>query len=101
MITEPDKQISKIRNAGAIFIGEHSHEVMGDYVAGPSHVMPTSGTAKFNSGLNVNTFLKFSPVVKIGKDNSQILSSVAARIAKAEGLNGHAEAAEIRNEIDF
>ena len=101
MITEPDKQISKIRNAGAIFIGEHSHEVMGDYVAGPSHVMPTSGTAKFNSGLNVNTFLKFSPVVKIDKDNSQILSSVAARIAKAEGLNGHAEAAEIRNEIDF
>ena len=101
MITEPDKQISKIRNAGAIFIGEHSHEVMGDYVAGPSHVMPTSGTAKFNSGLNVNTFLKFSPVVKINKANSQILSSVAARIAKAEGLNGHAEAAEIRNEIDF
>ena len=101
MITEPDKQISKIRNAGAIFIGEHSHEVMGDYVAGPSHVMPTSGTAKFNSGLNVNTFLKFSPVVKIDKDNSLILSSVAARIAKAEGLNGHAEAAEIRNEIDF
>ena len=101
MITEPNKQISKIRNAGAIFIGEHSHEVMGDYVAGPSHVMPTSGTAKFNSGLNVNTFLKFSPVVKINKANSQILSSVAATIAKAEGLNGHAEAAEIRNEINF
>jgi histidinol dehydrogenase len=101
MITEPNNHISKIRNAGAIFIGEHSHEVMGDYVAGPSHVMPTSGTAKFNSGLNVNTFLKFSPVVKINKVNSQILSSVAATIAKAEGLNGHAEAAEIRNEIDF
>ena len=101
MIAEPNRHINKIRNAGAIFIGEHSHEVMGDYVAGPSHVMPTSGTAKFNSGLNVNTFLKFSPVVKINKVNSKILSNVAATIAKAEGLNGHAEAAEIRNEIDF
>ena len=101
MIAEPNRHINKIRNAGAIFIGEHSHEVMGDYVAGPSHVMPTSGTAKFNSGLNVNTFLKFSPVVKINKANSKILSNVAATIAKAEGLNGHAEAAEIRNEIDF
>ena len=101
MIAEPNRHINKIRNAGAIFIGEHSHEVMGDYVAGPSHVMPTSGTAKFNSGLNVNTFLKFSPVVKINKSNSKILSNVAATIAKAEGLNGHAEAAEIRNEIDF
>ena len=101
MIAEPNKYINKIRNAGAIFIGEHSHEVMGDYVAGPSHVMPTSGTAKFNSGLNVNTFLKFSPVVKINKSNSKILSNVAATIAKAEGLDGHAEAAEIRNEIDF
>ena len=101
MIAEPNRHINKIRNAGAIFIGEHSHEVMGDYVAGPSHVMPTSGTAKFNSGLNVNTFLKFSPVVKINKANSKILSNVAATIAKAEGLDGHAEAAEIRNEIDF
>ena len=101
MIAEPNRHINKIRNAGAIFIGEHSHEVMGDYVAGPSHVMPTSGTAKFNSGLNVNTFLKFSPVVKINKSNSKILSNVAATIAKAEGLDGHAEAAEIRNEIDF
>ena len=101
MIAEPNRHINKIRNAGAIFIGEHSNEVMGDYVAGPSHVMPTSGTAKFNSGLNVNTFLKFSPVVKINKANSKILSNVAATIAKAEGLDGHAEAAEIRNEIDF
>ncbi len=101
MIAEPNRHINKIRNAGAIFIGEHSHEVMGDYVAGPSHVMPTSGTAKFNSGLNINTFLKFSPVVKINKANSKILSNVAATIAKAEGLDGHAEAAEIRNEIDF
>jgi len=100
MISEPTKHIEKIRNAGAIFIGDHSHEVMGDYVAGPSHVMPTSGTAKFNSGLNVNTFLKFSPVVKINKSTSRTLSSVAAAIAKAEGLTGHAEAAEIRNEID-
>ena len=82
-------------------MGEHSHEVMGDYVAGPSHVMPTSGTAKFNSGLNVNTFLKFSPVVQIKKSNSQSLASVAATIAMAEGLTGHAEAAEIRNEIEF
>ena len=101
MVNKPNQHINKIKNAGAIFIGEHSHEVMGDYVAGPSHVMPTSGTAKFNSGLNVNTFLKFSPVVKIDKAKSQILSTIAAEIAKAEGLSGHAEAAEIRNEINF
>ena len=101
MVKTPSVHLEKIRNAGAIFLGEHSHEVMGDYVAGPSHVMPTSGTAKFNSGLNVNTFLKFSPVVQIKKSNSQSLASVAATIAMAEGLTGHAEAAEIRNEIEF
>ena len=88
-----------MRNAGALFIGEFSHEVLGDYVAGPSHVMPTSGAARFNSGVGVQSFLKTIPIIALEPDESLALSQTAAVIARAEGLTAHAEAAEIRLEL--
>ena len=98
-VKNPYDKAKYIKNAGAIFLGEFSHEVIGDYVAGPSHVMPTGGTARFSSGINVNSFLKISPLVGVGKDVARKLSSAASVIARAEGLTAHAEAAEVRDEI--
>ena len=99
MITNPWSHVGKIRNAGAVFLGDFSHEVLGDYVAGPSHVMPTAGTARFNSGIGVHSFVKVSPVVALSDVTSKEISEVASRIARAEGLTAHAEAAEIREEL--
>ena len=98
-VEDPWRWVGKIRNAGALFMGEFSHEVLGDYVAGPSHVMPTSGSARFNSGVGVHTFLKTIPVIAIDDAQSAALSESAAVIARAEGLTAHAEAAEIRREL--
>jgi len=87
-----------IRNAGGIFIGDSSPEVLGDYVAGPSHVMPTGGSARFNSPLNVNDFLKTTSVVALVEDDLDTLGPAASKIARSEGLTAHARAAEIRYE---
>lgn len=86
----------KICNAGGIFIGEASPEVVGDYVAGPSHVMPTGGTARFSSPLTVEDFLKVTSVVGIDKETFEKIGRSAAVIARAEGLTAHARAAELR-----
>jgi histidinol dehydrogenase len=99
MMENPWTHIGKVRNAGAVFVGEFSHEVLGDYVAGPSHVMPTAGTARFNSGLGVHSFIKVSPVIALSNDTSSEIAQAASRIARAEGLTAHAEAAEIREEL--
>ncbi len=101
MIRNPKESLNKISNAGAIFLGDFSHEVLGDYIAGPSHVMPTGGTARFASGLNVRSFLKVSPVVGLGKNTALKLGKIASTLGRAEGLTGHAEAAEIREELDI
>ena len=98
-VRDPWSWVGKIRNAGAVFMGEFSHEVLGDYVAGPSHVMPTSGTARFNSGVGVHKFLKTIPIIALDDAESVALSRAAAIIARAEGLTAHAEAAEIRQEL--
>lgn len=98
-VRAPWSWVGKIKNAGAVFLGEFSHEVLGDYVAGPSHVMPTSGTARFNSGVGVHKFLKTIPVIALDDAESMELSQTAAIIARAEGLTAHAEAAEIRQEL--
>ena len=87
-----------VRNAGGIFIGDSSPEVLGDYVAGPSHVMPTGGSARFNSPLNVNDFLKITSVVALVDDDLDTLGPAASKIARSEGLTAHARAAEIRLE---
>ena len=98
-IREPWSHVERVRNAGIVFLGEHSHEVLGDYVAGPSHVMPTGGTARFSSGIGVRSFLKFSPVVGLDRKTSAALTEAASILGRAEGLTGHAEAAEIRDEL--
>jgi histidinol dehydrogenase len=86
----------KMRNAGGIFIGEDSPEVVGDYVAGPSHVMPTGGTARFGSPLTVDDFLKVTSVIAIDSKALRAIGPAAANIAKAEGLDAHARAVKIR-----
>ena len=95
-ITDPGPYISLVRNAGGLFAGEYSAEVMGDYVAGPSHVMPTGGTARFASALNVRHFLRFTPVVDLDSAGFMEIAKQAAVLARTEGLHGHANAAELR-----
>ena len=95
---DPDALIAKIPNAGGLFVGERSFEVLGDYVAGPSHVMPTSGTARFASPLNVADFVKISSIIRLDDETSRELSQAAALIAEAEQLTAHANAAYRRLE---
>jgi histidinol dehydrogenase len=85
-----------VRNAGGVFIGDGSPEAIGDYTAGPSHVMPTGGAARFASPLSVQDFLKFSTVIDLSDDSVYELGPVGATIARAEGLVGHARAIEER-----
>ena len=98
LINNPSTWVEKVSNAGGIFLGEYSPEVMGDYVAGPSHIMPTGGTARFNSYLGVHQFLKPVPIVKLNKTDFLDLGIAASTIAKAEGLSGHASAVDKRLE---
>jgi len=99
MVQDAWEHLGRVRNAGAVFIGDFSHEVLGDYVAGPSHVMPTAGTARFNSGLGVHSFVKVSPVVALSQETSAAISRAASVLGRTEGLTAHAEAAEIREEL--
>ncbi len=96
LVEEPYKILADVKNAGGIFLGEGSFEVIGDYVAGPSHVMPTGGTARFSSPLNVNDFLKITSVVALDEEALGRVGEAAAVLARAEGLTAHAEAAEAR-----
>tara|TARA_B100001113_G_scaffold59229_1_gene44741 strand:+ start:254 stop:1543 length:1290 start_codon:yes stop_codon:yes gene_type:complete len=86
----------KIVNAGAIFIGENSPEVFGDYCAGPNHVLPTNGTAKYASPLGVYDFLKRSSIMKISKKHAKELSNIASSLADCEGLYAHSQSAKFR-----
>ena len=95
-VAEPRVLMAKINNAGGFFLGDHSFEVLGDYVAGPSHIMPTSQTARFNSPLNVFNFVKISSVVELDPQTGSTLSQTAAEIARAESLTAHAAAADFR-----
>ena len=93
---EPERLVSKIRNAGGIFVGERSPEVLGDYVAGPSHVMPTGGSARFASPLSVFDFLKITSTIALTDGDLYTLGPAAARLARAEGLTAHARSIELR-----
>lgn len=95
-VTNAESYLPAIRYAGGIFLGEFSAEVMADYVAGPSHVMPTGGTARFASALSVRNFLRFSPFLNLSEDAFMELASDAAELARAEGLDAHAAAADRR-----
>jgi histidinol dehydrogenase len=92
-VRDPWSWVEKIQNAGGVFIGEHSFEVLGDYLAGPSHVMPTGGSARFASPLNVWDFVKIVSLVALDKGTAESLGPVAATIAGAECLDAHANAA--------
>ena len=94
---DAEKYLDKIESAGCVFIGENSGEVLGDYDAGPSHALPTGGTARFSSPLSVTDFVKYMNVVAIkDKDLCRKLWGAAAVIARVEGLEGHARAADKR-----
>lgn len=92
----PQVWSDSLRNAGGLFYGERSFEVLGDYVAGPSHTMPTGGTARFASPLNVLDFVRITSIIDLDEDTVAVLAPVAARLARAEGLTAHASAAEKR-----
>lgn len=93
-IDEPEAFAKQVRNAGAIFLGRHTPEAMGDYLAGPSHVLPTSGAAKFSSGLSVFDFLNRTSI--IGANTNKDLIEAAATLADAEGLPAHALSLRLR-----
>jgi histidinol dehydrogenase len=96
LIRDPWNWIGQVRNAGGIFVGESSFEVLGDYVAGPSHVMPTGGTARYASPLNVLDFVKITSLIGLEASAAADLSRVAAIIARTETLTAHAAAADAR-----
>ncbi|MBI3715480.1 MAG: histidinol dehydrogenase [Betaproteobacteria bacterium] len=95
-VADADALLPKIRHAGAVFLGAYSSESLGDYCAGPNHVLPTSRTARFSSPLGVYDFQKRSSVIKVSAAGAQTQGAVAATLARAEGLEAHARSADYR-----
>jgi histidinol dehydrogenase len=95
-VADPDALLPKIRHAGAIFVGHHASESLGDYCAGPNHVLPTGRTARFSSPLGVYDFQKRSSVLRMSAAAAQTLGPVASTLARGEGLPAHAKSAEYR-----
>ena len=93
---DPEQYVPAIRHAGAIFCGPHSGETFGDYVAGPSHVLPTFGTARFASPLGVYDFQKRSSIIHMSAEGAAVLADIAVPLAESEGLQAHARAAAVR-----
>lgn len=92
----PDEWAQHIRHAGAIFMGAYTSESLGDYCAGPNHVLPTSGTARFSSPLGVYDFQKRSSIIHVSEQGAQTLGQIASTLAHGEGLQAHAKSAEFR-----
>jgi histidinol dehydrogenase len=95
-IAEPDRVAARVRHAGAIFLGRHTPEAIGDYVAGPNHVLPTARSARFASGLGVIDFMKRTTLVGCDPRSLSILAPSAITLARAEGLDAHALALALR-----
>lgn len=95
-VANPKALLPKIRNAGAIFLGEYTSEALGDYCAGPNHVLPTSRTARFSSPLGVYDFQKRSSLIAVSKKGAATLGAIAVELATGEGLSAHARSAEYR-----
>ncbi len=95
-LADAESWLPKIRNAGAVFIGSHTSEALGDYCAGPNHVLPTSRSARFSSPLGVYDFQKRTSVIAVSPRGAQSLGAVAAELARGEGLTAHAQSAEYR-----
>jgi len=97
-VAEPDTLLAKISNAGAVFIGHYSSEAVGDYCAGPNHVLPTGGSARFSSPLGVYDFQKRTSLVAVSRAGAQTLGRIASTLARGEGLPAHAQSAEYRRQ---
>ncbi len=97
-LADPDPWVARIHHAGAIFIGHYTSESLGDYCAGPNHVLPTSGSARFSSPLGVYDFQKRTSLIEVSKAGAQTLGRIARTLAEGEGLPAHAKSAEFRLE---
>ena len=98
LTVNPFETMTKIKNAGAIFLGEYSSEPLGDYFAGPNHILPTNGTAKFFSPLNVDDFMKKTSIISYSKDALKKVHKDIELFAKEEGLTAHANSIKVRFE---
>ncbi|MER8509859.1 histidinol dehydrogenase [Mesorhizobium sp. M0894] len=95
-IDDPEPFLARMRNAGAVFLGRHTPEAIGDYVAGSNHVLPTARSARFSSGLSVLDFVKRTSILKLGPEQLRALAPAAITLAKAEGLDAHGRSVAIR-----
>ena len=95
-VAEPERFLPQLRHAGAIFLGRFTSESLGDYCAGPNHVLPTSRTARFASPLGVYDFQKRTSLIRVSQAGAQTLGPIASTLAHGEGLTAHARAAEFR-----
>jgi histidinol dehydrogenase len=95
-VADPEALLPAVRNAGAVFLGRYTPEVIGDYVGGPNHVLPTARSARFSSGLSVYDFLKRTTLLSLGADQLRALGPAAITLAEAEGLGGHARSVALR-----
>ncbi|HEX7810541.1 MAG TPA: histidinol dehydrogenase [Burkholderiales bacterium] len=95
-VEEPQRWLEKIRHAGAVFLGRYTSEAIGDYCAGPNHVLPTARTARFSSPLGVYDFQKRTSLIQVSADGARKLGAIAAELASGEGLPAHAKAAQYR-----
>lgn len=100
MVDNVDEMVPLIHHAGAIFAGSYSAESLGDYCAGPNHVLPTAGTARFSSPLGVYDYQKRSSLIQISKAGADSIARIASTLARCEGLTGHARSAEFRFKAD-
>jgi len=95
-VAEPKKWLKRIRHAGAVFLGRYTSEALGDYCAGPNHVLPTSRTARFSSPLGVYDFQKRTSIIAVSRKGAQKLGRLAVTLAQGEGFHAHARSAELR-----
>jgi histidinol dehydrogenase len=95
-VAKPEDLVAEIHNAGAIFVGHFSSEAIGDYCAGPNHVLPTARSARFSSPLGVYDFQKRTSVIAVSRQGAQTLGRLASTLARGEGLPAHAASAEYR-----
>jgi histidinol dehydrogenase len=95
-VAEPEPLLEKIPHAGAAFLGHYTPVALGDYAAGPSHVLPTGGTARFASGLTANSFLRSTSVIHVKEQGLAELADDVRRLADVEGLTAHRESVDVR-----
>jgi histidinol dehydrogenase len=98
MVKDPESVLKKIKNAGAVFMGYYTPEALGDYIAGPNHILPTGGTARFSSPLGVYDFVKRMSVISFSEQSLRRYGRKTARFAEMEGLTAHGRSIMVRLE---